>query len=76
VYPAHLHIDLLPQVQGQGWGLAMMQTFLDKLRELQVKGVHLGVSKRNPRAIRFYEKAGFERIQEFPGGFTYGLSLF
>ena len=27
-YPAHLHIDLLPIGQGQGWGRAMMQTFL------------------------------------------------
>ena len=74
-YPAHLHIDLLPVAQGQGWGHRMMQTYLNRLRQLQVKGVHLGVSKKNPRAISFYEKEGFKQLEESPGGYTYGMLL-
>jgi ribosomal protein S18 acetylase RimI-like enzyme len=74
-YPAHLHIDLLPTAQGNGWGQKMMHVFLKRLRELEVRGVHLGVSKKNPRAIRFYEKVGFTALAEFPGGFTYGMRL-
>jgi ribosomal protein S18 acetylase RimI-like enzyme len=74
-YPAHLHIDLLPMAQGRGWGHQMMGTFLNRLRELKVKAVHLGVSKKNPRGIRFYEKEGFTILKEYPTGITYGMML-
>lgn len=74
-YPAHLHIDLLPVAQGQGLGHQMMHTFLNRLRELEVKAVRLGVSKKNPRAIRFYERAGFKVIEEYETGITYGMVL-
>jgi ribosomal protein S18 acetylase RimI-like enzyme len=53
----------------------MMQTFLDQLRELKVIGVHLGVSKKNPRAIRFYKREGFDVLKEYPTGLTLGLLL-
>jgi ribosomal protein S18 acetylase RimI-like enzyme len=72
-YPAHLHIDLLPLAQGKGWGRRMMTTFLDKLRELDIIGVELGVSKQNSRAIGFYEALGFTKLEEH--SFTYGLKL-
>ncbi len=75
VHPAHLHIDLLPIAQGQGLGHQMMQTFLNRLRELDIKGVRLGVSKSNPRAIRFYERAGFKIIKEYTAGIAYGMVL-
>ena len=74
-YPAHLHIDLLPRAQGQGWGRALMKTFLQRLRELEVPGVHLGVGKSNPGAIQFYERLGFERLEEDEHGLVLGLKL-
>jgi ribosomal protein S18 acetylase RimI-like enzyme len=74
-YPAHLHIDLLPVAQGQGWGHRMMDTFLNRLRELNVEGVHLGVSKNNPRAVRFYKREGFQVLKEYPTGFTLSMVL-
>ena len=37
-YPAHLHIDLLPEVQGQGWGRLLIATLVDALRERGVAG--------------------------------------
>ena len=37
--------------------------------------VHLGVSKRNPRAIRFYEREGFHVIEEYEGGIDMGMHL-
>jgi ribosomal protein S18 acetylase RimI-like enzyme len=74
-YPAHLHIDLLPLGQGQGWGRAMMQTFLDRLRALHVPGVHLGVGRRNPRAIAFYERMSFQQLDSSEGGILYGMQL-
>jgi ribosomal protein S18 acetylase RimI-like enzyme len=74
-YPAHLHIDLLPVAQGQGWGRTLMQTFLTRLRALHVPGVHLGVGRRNPGAIAFYERVGFQVIKSTPGGISFGMQL-
>jgi ribosomal protein S18 acetylase RimI-like enzyme len=74
-YPAHLHIDLLPEAQGQGYGRRLIGTFLDRLRVLSVPAVHLQVSKRNIRAIGFYERVGFHKIKEYTGSFVYGLQL-
>lgn len=74
-YPAHLHIDLLPRAQGQGQGRKLMEVFLNRLRELGVPGVHLGVGRRNVGAVAFYERMGFVRLQTFPWGYEYGLKL-
>ena len=76
-YPAHLHIDLLPIGQGQGNGRRMIETFLARLRALNVSAVHLGVGKGNERAIRFYEKIGFEKVVHYDhwGWIGYGMRL-
>ncbi|WP_027882325.1 GNAT family N-acetyltransferase [Meiothermus rufus] len=74
-YPAHLHIDLLPRAQGQGQGRRLMQTFLERLRQLGVPGVHLGVGQRNQRAIAFYQRMGFTLLEAHPWGFEYGMKL-
>jgi ribosomal protein S18 acetylase RimI-like enzyme len=74
-YPAHLHIDLLPVAQGKGWGRKMTSVFLEKLRELDIPGVELGVGKRNLNAIGFYETVGFRRLEETETSFTYGMKL-
>jgi len=74
-YPAHLHIDLLPVGQGQGQGRAIMQTFLDRLRELHVPGVHLGVGRRNTRAVAFYERMGFQEISGSETGIIFGMQF-
>lgn len=74
-YPAHLHIDILPVGQGQGRGAALMERFLGRLRELGVAGVHLGVGARNIRAVRFYERVGFERLKSFPEAIVFGMEL-
>jgi ribosomal protein S18 acetylase RimI-like enzyme len=74
-YPAHLHIDLLPVGQRQGWGRAMMQTFLDRLRALHVRGVHLGVGRRNTGAVAFYERVGFQPLVEAERSILFGMRL-
>jgi ribosomal protein S18 acetylase RimI-like enzyme len=74
-YPAHLHIDLLPRAQSQGWGRTLMTAFLNRLRELEVPGVHLGVGKSNLGAIQFYERLGFERLEEEEYALVMGMKL-
>lgn len=61
-YPAHLHIDLLPEWQGKGWGRELMTVFLAGLAEVGVPRVHLGVSPRNVGARAFYARLGFTAI--------------
>lgn len=60
-YPSELHIDLLPEAQGAGWGRRMIDHLLASLRAAGSPGVHLGTSAENARAIAFYGKMGFER---------------
>jgi ribosomal protein S18 acetylase RimI-like enzyme len=61
-YPAHLHIDLLPEAQGQGFGRELMQVFLAALRERGVARVHLGMGAANHGARAFYDRLGFEEL--------------
>lgn len=74
-YPAHLHIDLLPRAQGRGQGRALTEAFLQLLRERGVGGVHLGLGIRNQRALAFYERLGFTRLETLPLSYWYGMKL-
>jgi protein O-GlcNAcase / histone acetyltransferase len=62
-YPAHAHIDLATRAQGLGYGGPMMRHILAELSRRGVPGVHLGVSGRNGRALRFYERLGFRELE-------------
>lgn len=61
-YPAHLHINLLPEAQGNGWGRKLIDTQLATLRAAGIKGVQLGVSPTNERAKGFYRALGFDDV--------------
>jgi len=64
-YPSHLHINLLPHLQGQGLGKALIDAWLARIAAAGSRGVHLGVSPANHRAIRFYRAYGFDEFR-FP----------
>jgi ribosomal protein S18 acetylase RimI-like enzyme len=74
-YPAHFHIDVLPIAQGHGWGRRLIEAFLQQLREQGVPGVHLGVGKANWRAVRFYERQGFQPLMDVGEAWIYGMRL-
>jgi ribosomal protein S18 acetylase RimI-like enzyme len=61
-FPAHLHIDLLPELQGQGFGRALIRTELAALRERGVAGVFLTMSPTNVGARAFYDRLGFHEL--------------
>jgi ribosomal protein S18 acetylase RimI-like enzyme len=61
-YPAHLHIDVLPDFQGGGHGRALMETFLGALAARGVPAVHLGMLTANTGARAFYDRLGFHEI--------------
>lgn len=73
VYPAHLHIDLLPSLQGQGCGKLLIQTLFSELKNRACKGLHLGVSKNNQKAQAFYTKIGMKIISEEDWGYYFGI---
>ena len=61
-YPAHLHIDLLAEAQGAGWGRALMRKFALAADEAGVPGIHLAMARDNLPALAFYTRLGFEQL--------------
>ncbi len=74
-FPSHLHIDLLPVAQGRGDGRRLVDRLRDSLRADGSRGVHLGVSPRNTRAIRFYRALGFEELINDDRHLVFGMRL-
>lgn len=74
-YPGHLHIDLLPCLQGRRVGAQLMSRFFDLLREHRCSAVHLVVNKANVRAVAFYQKAGCHLIEDWPNHAAFGFTL-
>jgi ribosomal protein S18 acetylase RimI-like enzyme len=64
---AHLHINLLPRLQGQGMGQALIEAWLAALAKAGGKKVHLGCNADNHRALRFYDIYGFQRLDTEEG---------
>lgn len=63
-WPAHLHINLLPEGRGRGLGRRLVTRWLDRLRAVGSPGVHLGTFAENRNALPFFEACGFRRHGE------------
>jgi len=74
-YPGHIHIDLLPEAQGGGWGRKLMDALSQRFAEKGCKGFHLGVSGANEGAIAFYRRYGMKEIATEPWGIVFGKLL-
>jgi ribosomal protein S18 acetylase RimI-like enzyme len=74
-HPAHLHIDLLPELQGQGFGRRLIETLVARLGEAGVTGVHLVADARNEGAVAFYPRVGFIPLEAHPGVKAFGRDL-
>jgi ribosomal protein S18 acetylase RimI-like enzyme len=74
-FPSHLHINLLPTAQGKGLGHQLITRFTEKLSELGSRGAYLHTGPENGKAIAFYQRNGFEIIEEKPGSVKLALSL-
>ena len=61
-YPAHLHIDILDEYQGKGYGSLLMEALLEELYCRKVTGIMLTADSDNYGAIRFYKRFGFHTI--------------
>ncbi|NLE22728.1 MAG: GNAT family N-acetyltransferase [Actinobacteria bacterium] len=74
-FPAHLHIDLLPELQGQGWGRRLIDALAEALRARGVPGLHLVASIENVGALAFYDRLGFARQPSHEGVQVFAMRL-
>lgn len=74
-YPAHLHIDILPEAQRIGYGRRLIDMLCAHLKKQGKKGVMLAVGKSNENAVKFYKATGFEIILRLPGAYLLGKKL-
>ncbi|KAK2466314.1 hypothetical protein APHAL10511_001956 [Amanita phalloides] len=61
---AHMHIDIMKEYQGMGWGRRLVGRAVEYLKEVGVRGdgLWLGLDPRNTNARKFYEKLGFKPV--------------
>ena len=74
-HPAHLHIDLLPRVQGRGIGAELICDLIEDLRRRGIPGLHLDVGSDNLKAIAFYRRLGFVEIGRAPDSIFMSLRI-
>ena len=74
-YPAHLHINLLPELQGEGWGRRLIEALARALSDRGVVGLHLVASAENEAAIAFYPRVGFTALESPAGVQAFGMHL-
>ncbi|NMM44968.1 GNAT family N-acetyltransferase [Rhodospirillaceae bacterium KN72] len=58
-YPAHLHLNLLPEAQGKGWGARLLTEWLTGLG---ADAIHIGTNPGNVSSIAFWRKQGFRQL--------------
>lgn len=73
--PAHLHIDLLARVRGQGLGRALVERSLGSLLDRGVSGVHVDVAADNTNGIAFYRHLGFAELEWAASSLFMGIRL-
>ncbi len=75
IYPAHLHIDILPQYQRMGLGHMLMDALCQNLKSKGISGVCLTAGVKNEKGRNFYEKYGFTLLEEMPVAAVYALKI-
>ena len=61
-FPAHLHMDLLPEIQGRGVGAVLWTQWSRLATQAGASAAHVGVHPQNVRARRFWQRLGFAPI--------------
>jgi GNAT superfamily N-acetyltransferase len=74
-YPAHIHMNLLARLRGQGVGTRLLSAWTDQARQNGVRHIHLGASRSNEGGIAFWTKSGFQALQSTPTTVWFGMTL-
>jgi GNAT superfamily N-acetyltransferase len=62
LYPAHLHLNLLPRLQGRGVGTMLFDRWTSVARARDAKGLHVAVNRANVGGAGFWRKMGFSDL--------------
>jgi GNAT superfamily N-acetyltransferase len=60
-FPAHLHIDILPEFHKRGLGRKLIDTFDKEVKKEGAQGLHLVMAVANVEAAKFYQHTGWQR---------------
>ncbi len=74
-FPAHLHIDVLPEFQRMGLGGKLLNALCEHLREKGIPGVMLTCYNQNEKGMGYYKKYGFEVLEVADGCTAFGIRL-
>lgn len=74
-YPAHIHMNLLPRLRGQGIGKSLVQQWVQGARAAGIPGIHLGANAGNTGGIAFWTKAGFTPVEAIGRTVWFGMTL-
>ncbi len=74
-YPAHMHIDILPEYQRMGLGHKLMDSLCRNLKEKGIKGVCLTMWSGNKKGGSFYKKYGFTLLETRATTAVYALKM-
>lgn len=74
-YPAHLHIDLLPEYQRMHLGSKLLEALKAHLKNEQIPGVYLCAGAKNTGAVAFYKAQGFQILARPGGSFAMGFAF-
>ena len=74
-YPAHMHIDVLPEYQRMGLGHKLVDALCRHLRSKNIPGLMLTVGTSNQVGQSFYNKYGFTLLEKTRGDIAYGMKL-
>lgn len=66
---AEVAVSVAKDYWGRGIGGALMETLISFARERGIRQLNLEVRSDNIRAIRLYEKFGFQKLVTFPAFF-------
>jgi ribosomal protein S18 acetylase RimI-like enzyme len=65
LYPAHLHIGILPAYRRRGLGTKLMAKYGEYLHSRGIPGYHLFASSFHPLGIAFYQKLSLKMLGRF-----------
>lgn len=67
IEPEKIHISkiyLKAEARGKGYGKLLLNRIIELAKENQKKSIYLNVNKHNTDSIAFYERNGFQKINE------------
>ena len=74
-YPAHMHIDILPEYQRMGLGHKLTDALCEHLKKKGIKGINLTMYAGNKKGGGFYRKYGFTLIEDKFSAHVFALKL-